>query len=77
MEQHAQQNAPPPAPADRIANLPKISIVKKDLGEHSECAICQEEYADQEKGIQLPCHHIFHPTCIESWLKVNGILLLD
>lgn len=36
--------------------------------EEEECLICQEEMS-QEKVAQLVCGHIFHKSCISSWLK--------
>eukprot|EP00581_Thalassiosira_minuscula_P011994 CAMPEP_0183730424 /NCGR_PEP_ID=MMETSP0737-20130205/32779_1 /TAXON_ID=385413 /ORGANISM="Thalassiosira miniscula, Strain CCMP1093" /LENGTH=283 /DNA_ID=CAMNT_0025962915 /DNA_START=222 /DNA_END=1070 /DNA_ORIENTATION=+ len=36
-------------------------------GEGPLCSICLCEYELGEKVIQLPCDHIFHATCINSW----------
>ena len=72
MEQHAQNHRPPPANEDTIAQLPSIHVKIANLGEHVDCAICQDEYKEDELVKQLPCHHLFHPACIENWLKVNG-----
>lgn len=32
------------------------------------CPVCQEEYAVGEAVLRLPCRHIFHETCVASWL---------
>ncbi|KAJ3019497.1 hypothetical protein HKX48_002030 [Thoreauomyces humboldtii] len=72
MEQTGQRNSPPPATEQLIASLPQIQISKSDLVEHADCAICQDEYTESETVTALPCKHLFHPLCIEHWLKVNG-----
>lgn len=40
----------------------------------SQCCICNDDYTIGETIKILPCnhHHIFHPTCIDSWLQVNA-----
>ncbi len=35
------------------------------------CAICLADYASEDLVLRLPCHHIFHEACGESWLKVS------
>ena len=43
-------------------------------GEHSdadiqdECCICLEAFAVEDSLIKLPCTHLFHVSCISSWL---------
>ena len=32
------------------------------------CTICQDEYQDDTDVLCLPCTHLFHETCIKSWL---------
>uniref|UniRef100_U5EXY1 RING-type E3 ubiquitin transferase n=1 Tax=Corethrella appendiculata TaxID=1370023 RepID=U5EXY1_9DIPT len=49
--------------------LKKIPIVKFSEGlTYDTCAICLEDYAKGEKLRVLPCHHAFHPKCIDPWL---------
>lgn len=37
-----------------------------------ECAVCLNEFEDEEKLRLLPkCNHVFHPDCIDSWLSLH------
>jgi len=54
------------------------NIIIKTLGEivipgektnKNECAICFEEFKQQEKLFKLNCNHIFHLECWEQWDK--------
>ena len=35
------------------------------------CSICQMDYGDKDRCIQLPCGHHFHPNCIMTWFSEN------
>lgn len=68
MEQH-QGNAPPPASAERINNLPKEIVSQKELDEETECVVCQDNFKPQEEVVKLPCEHIYHEECVKRWLE--------
>ncbi|KAH6578177.1 hypothetical protein BASA61_009442 [Batrachochytrium salamandrivorans] len=70
-EQHTQGSDTQAAPSNIIASLPKEKF-SKGTSSQTECAICQDEYIQDELLISLPCTHIYHPDCITSWLKLNG-----
>lgn len=36
------------------------------------CAICLENYAEEEFACELPCEHKFHKHCAHSWLRKNS-----
>lgn len=57
MEQH-QGNAPPPAPAEVLNNLPKIKVDAKRVMEGEDCTVCKEELNIEEEVAQLPCKHV-------------------
>lgn len=46
-------------------------LASTDLKGHmSECPVCLTEYKEAERIRLLPnCKHIFHPTCINTWLE--------
>ncbi|KAJ3302257.1 hypothetical protein HDV03_005196 [Kappamyces sp. JEL0829] len=71
MELHDRENLPPAASQDTLNRLPRLAF-KNSEHEHKECPVCQDDYAEGVETIVLPCHHMFHPDCILSWLKVNG-----
>ena len=39
--------------------------------ENDGCVICLDNFKTDEKIIKLPCNHIYHPECIQDWLKNN------
>ena len=40
------------------------------FGETGTCAICQEDLVEGERTRAIrKCQHLFHPPCIEAWLK--------
>lgn len=42
------------------------------LARQTDCAVCKDEFSQEEQVTQLPCAHIFHEDCIKPWLKMNG-----
>lgn len=34
------------------------------------------DYEDGESLTVLSCKHLYHPECINNWLKINKVLLL-
>ncbi|KAJ3235308.1 hypothetical protein HDU81_000659 [Chytriomyces hyalinus] len=74
MEQLEHGNTPR-LTEDQIARLPRVFVRAKDLGEHPECPVCQEDFSNEgngEQAVKLECLHHFHPSCIENWLKLNA-----
>ncbi|KAA8550291.1 hypothetical protein F0562_001975 [Nyssa sinensis] len=51
-----------------VRSLPLISY-GGDAKHRIDCAICLSEFEDRETVKSIPyCRHVFHPTCIDTWL---------
>lgn len=37
--------------------------------EETSCSICTEDFADGAELRKLPCGHLYHPSCIDQWLR--------
>lgn len=53
--------APPPVV---VADLPTVAT-------DDACAVCMEDFLPDEGGKQIPCGHVYHQSCISSWLSVG------
>lgn len=62
----------PPAAQSVVANLPSVKITSKQVEESSDCAICKDEFQLNENVLELPCHHLFHASCIQRWLTMHN-----
>ncbi|CAH2046331.1 unnamed protein product [Thlaspi arvense] len=58
-----------PAPHDVVDSLPVKQYTKSESEEPSQCYICLVEYEEGDTIRTLPCHHEFHTTCVDRWLK--------
>lgn len=53
------------SPDDDDEDLKKPSSKLNEEEPH--CSICLGEYEDDEKLLKLPCEHVYHDECINSW----------
>lgn len=37
----------------------------------TDCSICCEDVTVHSVAVRLPCSHMYHPNCIDSWLRQN------
>ncbi|KAE9372159.1 hypothetical protein N431DRAFT_338950 [Stipitochalara longipes BDJ] len=57
------------AQADSVASGKEAVTREGELG----CSICTEDFKTGEDVRVLPCHHKYHPACIDPWLlNVSG-----
>lgn len=60
---------------DRINQIEVFKYKKKKdviKGEEEQCPICITEFENDEDVRRLPCKHLFHPTCVDTWLVQNS-----
>lgn len=72
MFQSARPQGIPPASESAIQQLTRCNINGQQVSEHKDCSICQDEFVVDEEVVQLPCLHLFHPSCIERWLRMHN-----
>ncbi|CBI29217.3 unnamed protein product, partial [Vitis vinifera] len=61
-----------PAPNEVVESLPLKLYDKSQKHQNDEaaqCYICLVEYEEGDNMRVLPCHHEFHRTCVDKWLK--------
>ncbi|NXQ60409.1 PJA2 ligase, partial [Anthoscopus minutus] len=62
----------PPATKETIDCLPQIIIARDYNGQEQCCTICCSDYVEGEIITELPCHHLFHKSCVTLWLQRSG-----
>lgn len=58
---------PPPAAKTVVENLPRTIITGSQA--EVKCPVCLLEFEEEETAIEMPCHHLFHSSCILPWLS--------
>ena len=64
------------AKTDSVQKLPIVKIETKHCKkgpngqmEPPSCTVCCDVIALGSKGMFMPCGHIYHPDCLQPWLK--------
>ncbi|THD21598.1 putative Zinc finger protein [Fasciola hepatica] len=66
------QVGPPPATDAAIAALPVLDMTEELISRHKACSICFEDFQVSERCTRLPCQHVYHTTCVNTWLKQHA-----
>ncbi|KAL4440787.1 hypothetical protein ABPG74_013768 [Tetrahymena malaccensis] len=56
-------------PQEIIQQIPVVNYTQRLKMISEKCTICISEFEYGEKLKQLPCKHIYHPECVDNWLK--------
>lgn len=65
------EGSPPALPAV-IESLPKVKVTEDHVAVNLSCTICRSDYQEDDSVLELPCSHLFHPSCITTWLKLHA-----
>jgi len=66
---HLTRSGKYPTPSVIIRNLPLIQYHPLGAGSTQLCAICFEDFYEDDKIKLLPCRHSYHGACIDAWLN--------
>lgn len=60
--------------ASRDAVTTAVGDLREESGAHlnDTCAICLADFDDGCRVRELPCEHCFHPSCIDTWLRLRN-----
>lgn len=68
-EQDEEADITPEERANIINSISSFAYAPKDKDEDENCAVCLSKLEINQQVKALPCKHIFHPKCINSWMK--------
>ena len=63
-----RQHPPLGEAATRALPQKTFAQARRESSVKETCAICVEEFQEDDVTRVLPCNHFFHPTCIDPWL---------
>lgn len=69
MEHDPNRHGAPPASATVVENLPLLTITDDHVTRKDECSVCRDVFTVGAQVKEMPCKHLFCPSCIEPWLK--------
>ncbi|CAF1412767.1 unnamed protein product [Adineta steineri] len=67
-----ENSGPPPASEDSINAIPVAIVTAEQAHDNLRCAVCIEDFEENDEAKRLPCSHYFHDQCISSWLRLHG-----
>ncbi|XP_077239234.1 RING/U-box superfamily protein [Tasmannia lanceolata] len=72
-ETDSSRRGAPPTSASFVGSLPHV-IICEEHEKHGSliCAICKDPLAVDTEVNQLPCLHLYHPSCILPWLSTRN-----
>lgn len=72
-EADSSRRGAPPAAAAAVRDLPRV-IISSDHEKKGAlvCAVCKDPLPVGAEARQLPCSHLYHPSCILPWLRTRN-----
>lgn len=70
-ENESSRRGAPPAAVSYINNMPRLTI-SEDKVDGMACAVCKDSFTVGTVVNQLPCLHLYHPSCILPWLSARN-----
>jgi len=61
-----------PAAAKDVIHRLKQSLFRAERSKGKDCAICQEDYKENDRMVTMPCDHLFHKECAITWLNLHN-----
>ncbi|KAK9211651.1 hypothetical protein WN943_001028 [Citrus x changshan-huyou] len=49
-----------------VSSLPTVAATE------GRCTVCMENFLQAFPGKQVPCGHVFHATCISTWISLSN-----
>lgn len=77
MELHESVQDDRGASAHQLTRLVEHTLKSPLASDDKDCCICLMPIDTGQKVKRLPCTHVFHSDCIDSWLKVNATCPVD
>lgn len=72
LNQMGENSGPAPAPENRINSIPTVKVTADQARDNLQCAICMDDFKENDDAKRLPCSHHFHEECIKRWLRLHG-----
>ncbi|CAF0986316.1 unnamed protein product [Adineta ricciae] len=72
LNQMGENSGPPPATQNRIDSIPTVKVTGEQARDNLQCAICMDDFKENDEAKRLPCSHHFHEDCISRWLRLHG-----
>lgn len=70
-ENESSRRGAPPASVSYINSMPCLTI-SEDKVDGMACAVCKDSFTVGTVVNQLPCLHLYHPSCILPWLSARN-----
>jgi len=72
LNQMGESGGPAPASENRINSIPTVKVTADQARDSLQCAICMDDFKQNDEAKRLPCSHHFHDDCISRWLRMHG-----